>query len=283
LETPSHDRDRHDHRLSGRDSGVELARVRPDRLTSMTDRGGALITGAARRIGRTLALEAAKAGYDVVIHHRHSALDAESVREEIQANGGRALVLAADLAEEQALAPLIDAACEAVGPLTLLVNNASLFEDDRIETLEAAAWDAHMAVNLRGPVLLAQAFARQAPAGSLIVNIIDQRVWRPTPQYFSYAVSKGALWHATRMLAQALAPRIRVNGVGPGPTLPSAHQTEAEFAAEAERTLLQRRATPEEIAQAVRFLIDAPSVTGQMIAVDGGQHLAWRTPDVIAP
>jgi NAD(P)-dependent dehydrogenase (short-subunit alcohol dehydrogenase family) len=249
----------------------------------MTDRGGALITGAARRIGRTLALEAAKAGYDVVIHHRHSALDAESVRKEIQANGGRALVLAADLAEEQALAPLIDAACEAVGPLTLLVNNASLFEDDRIETLKAAAWDAHMAVNLRGPVLLAQAFARQAPAGSLIVNIIDQRVWRPTPQYFSYAVSKGALWHATRMLAQALAPRIRVNGVGPGPTLPSAHQTEAEFAAEAERTLLQRRATPEEIAQAVRFLIDAPSVTGQMIAVDGGQHLAWRTPDVIAP
>jgi NAD(P)-dependent dehydrogenase (short-subunit alcohol dehydrogenase family) len=249
----------------------------------MSMRGGALVTGAARRIGRALALEAAKAGYDVVVHHHHSAAEAEGVREEIEAGGGRARVMAADLADDASLAALVAAASEAIGPLSLLVNNASVFEDDRIDTLNPESWDAHMAVNLRSPVLLAQAFARQAPAGSLIVNIIDQRVWRPTPQYFSYAVSKGALWHATRMLAQALAPRIRVNGVGPGPTLPSAHQTEADFAAEAERVLLQRRATPDEIALAMRFLIDAPSVTGQMIAVDGGQHLAWRTPDVIAP
>jgi len=169
-----------------------------------------------------------------------------------------------------------------IGPLTLLVNNASTFEDDRIETLTAGTWDAHMAANLRAPILLAQAFARQAPDGALIVNLVDQRVWRPTPLYFSYAVSKAGLWHATRMLAQALAPRIRVNAIGPGPTLPSIHQSEANFAAEADRVPLKRRATPEEIADALAYLVDAPSVTGQMIAVDAGQHLAWRTPDVSA-
>jgi NAD(P)-dependent dehydrogenase (short-subunit alcohol dehydrogenase family) len=140
-----------------------------------------------------------------------------------------------------------------------------------------------MAANFRAPVLLAQAFAANAPAGSLIVNILDQRVLRPTPQFFSYALSKAGLWNATRMLAQALAPSIRVNGIGPGPTLPSAYQSAEAFAAEADHVLLQRRATPEEIAQALAYLIDAPSVTGQMIAVDGGQHLAWRTPDVIDP
>ena len=183
-----------------------------------------------------------------------------------------------------AFAALLARARAAIGPPdSLLVNNASLFEDDRIETLSPASWDAHMAANLRAPVLLAQAFAAEAPDGSLIVNILDQRVWRPTPQYFSYAISKAALWRATPMLAQALAPRIRVNGIGPGPTLPSAHQTTEDFAAEAEGVPLQRRATPEEIAQALVYLIDAPSVTGQMIAVDGGQHLAWRTPDVTAP
>ncbi len=140
-----------------------------------------------------------------------------------------------------------------------------------------------MAANLRAPVLLAQAFAAQAPDGALIVNLLDQRVWRPTPQFFSYSVSKAALWRATRMLAQALAPRIRVNAIGPGPTLPSIHQSEAAFAAEADRVPLKRRATPEEIADALAYLVDAPSVTGQMIAVDAGQHLAWQTPDVSIP
>ena len=249
----------------------------------MTGRGGALVTGAARRIGRALALESAKAGFAVVVHHHHSANEAEEVCGEIEAMGGHAHALAADLAEAAALPALIDEARAAIGPLTLLVNNASLFEDDRIETLTSASWDAHMAANLRAPVLLAQAFARQAPAGSLIVNIIDQRVLRPTPQFFSYALSKAGLWDATRMMAQALAPNIRVNGIGPGPTLPSTHQSAEAFAAEAEHILLQRRTTPEEIAQALAYLIDAAAVTGQMIAVDGGQHLAWRTPDVIGP
>jgi NAD(P)-dependent dehydrogenase (short-subunit alcohol dehydrogenase family) len=247
----------------------------------MSGRGGALVTGAARRIGRSLALEAAKAGYSVLVHHHHSADDAEEVCGEIEAMGGHAHALAADLADADALPALIDEARAAIGPLSLLVNNASLFEDDRIETLTPASWDAHMAANFRAPVLLSQAFARQAPPGSLIVNIIDQRVLRPTPQFFSYALSKTGLWDATRMMAQALAPHIRVNGIGPGPTLPSTHQSAADFAAEAEHILLQQRATPEEIAHALTYLIEAISVTGQMIAVDGGQHLAWRTPDVI--
>jgi len=246
-------------------------------------RGGALVTGAARRIGRALALESAKAGYDVVIHCREADADAATLVEEIAGLGRRAVVHAADLADENALAPLIAAGASTIGPLTLLVNSASLFEDDRVETLTPASFDAAIAANLRAPILLAQAFAAQAPRDGrgLIVNLLDQRVWRPNPQYFSYAISKGALWHATGMLAQALAPHIRVNAIGPGPTLPSIHQTEATFAAEAANIPLQRRADPSEIAQALRYLIDARSVTGQMIAVDGGQHLAWRTPDII--
>ena len=249
----------------------------------MSARGGAIVTGAARRIGRVLALEAAKAGFDVVIHHHHSEADAKSVCAEIEALGRRAHALAADLADASALPTLIDEAAAAVGPLRLLVNSASLFEVDRFETLSPTTWDAHMAANLRAPVLLAHAFAAQAPAGSSIVNIIDQRVLRPTPQFFSYALSKAGLWNATVMMAQALAPKIRVNGIAPGPTLASIHQSAEDFDAEARNIPLQRRSTPEEIAQALRFLIDSPSITGQLIAVDGGQHLAWRTPDVIGP
>jgi NAD(P)-dependent dehydrogenase (short-subunit alcohol dehydrogenase family) len=249
----------------------------------MTPRSGALVTGASRRIGRVLALRAASLGYAVAIHHRTAEADADAVKAEIEAAGGQAAVVAADLADVGAAEPLVEAAGAAVGPLSLLVNNASLFEDDRIETLSPASWDAHIATNLRAPVLLAQAFAAQASDGALIVNLLDQRVWNPSPQFFSYSVSKAALWHATRMLAQALAPRIRVNAIGPGPTLPSIHQSEATFAAEANRVPLKRRAMPEEIADALAYLIDAPSVTGQMIAVDAGQHLAWQTPDVSAP
>ena len=247
-------------------------------------RGGALVTGAARRIGRALALEAAAAGYDVAIHCREADADSASLEGEIAALGRRAVVLPADLTADGAPAALI-AGAQAIGPVTLLVNCASVFEDDRIGTLTPESFDTAIAANLRAPILLAQAFAAQAPADgrALIVNLLDQRVWRPNPQYFSYAISKGALWHATGMLAQALAPQIRVNAIGPGPTLPSIHQTEAMFAAEAANVPLQRRADPGEIAQALRYLIDARSVTGQMIAVDGGQHLAWRTPDVTGP
>jgi NAD(P)-dependent dehydrogenase (short-subunit alcohol dehydrogenase family) len=248
----------------------------------MGQRGWALVTGAARRIGRALALTAARAGYDVVVHHRSAADDAAETVAMIAALGRRAEAASADLASADACARLV---AEAPRPLTLLVNCASLFEDDRIATLTAAGWDAAHAANLRAPVLLAQAFAAALPADArgLIVNVVDQRVLRPTPQFFSYAVSKAGLWAATRMMAQDLAPRIRVNAIGPGPTLPSIHQSPAAFEAETAAVLLGHGASPEEIGQALAYLIDAASVTGQMIAVDGGQHLAWRTPDIIDP
>jgi NAD(P)-dependent dehydrogenase (short-subunit alcohol dehydrogenase family) len=242
--------------------------------------GVALVTGAARRIGRALALEAAAAGHDVAVHYRGSREEAHAVADEIRAAGRRAHCLPADLGSAREAHDLLPRAVDALGPVTLLVNNASLFLDDSIGSLTDETWAAHIDANLRAPVLLAQAFAAQPGAQGLIVNLIDQRVWKPNPLFFSYTVSKAGLWAATRTLAQALAPRIRVNGIGPGPTLPSIHQTADDFAAEARHTLLQRRATPDELRAALRFFIESPSVTGQMIAVDGGQHLAWRTPDV---
>jgi NAD(P)-dependent dehydrogenase (short-subunit alcohol dehydrogenase family) len=242
---------------------------------------GALITGAARRIGRTLALAAARAGFDVAIHARRADADTASLAAEIEGLGRRARVVTVDLSDLDQLVRLTAAAADAVGPLSLLVNSASVFQDDRLETLTAASLDAHLTAHLRAPLLLTQAFAAQAPEGGLVVNIIDQRVWRPTPLFFSYAVSKAALWDATVMSAQALAPRIRVNAIGPGPTLQSIHQSEADFAAEAANVPLGKRARPDDIAQALAYLIAAKSVTGQMIAVDGGQHLAWRTPDIV--
>lgn len=243
-------------------------------------RGAALVTGAGKRIGRAIALELGRAGFDVAVHYGHSGAEAEAVAEEIRALDRRAVALKADLADSGQAAELVGRARRELGPLTALVNNASLFLDDRFGTLSPESWHAQLEVNLHAPLVLAQAFAAQAPAGASIVNLLDQRVWKPTPEFFTYSITKAALWFATRTLAQSLAPRVRVNGVGPGPTLPSVHQKPGEFEAEAANVPLQRRATPEEIASAVRWLVDAPSVTGQMIAVDGGQHLAWRTPDV---
>lgn len=245
-------------------------------------RGPALVTGGARRIGRTLALSLADAGYDIAVHYRTSKAEAEEVAAEIVAKGRIAIALQADLSVEGKALGLVERAAHALGPLTLLVNNASVFREDSFQTMTRESWDAHMETNLRSPLALAQAFATGAPDGASIVNLLDQRVWKPNPQFFTYALSKAALWAATRTLAQALAPRIRVNAVGPGPTLPSIHQAPEDFAAEASNTPLGRRATPAEIARAVLYLVDAPSVTGQMIAVDGGQHLAWRTPDIAA-
>jgi NAD(P)-dependent dehydrogenase (short-subunit alcohol dehydrogenase family) len=172
---------------------------------------------------------------------------------------------------------LVGEAESELGPVTLLVNSASIFEDDAFETFNRASWDIHMETNLRAPLVLSQAFARRLPPEreGLIVNILDQRVWRTTPHFFSYSLSKAALWEATRMTAQALAPRVRVNAIGPGPTLQSIHQDPDAFAAEASSTLMRRPVDPAEIGQALRYLIDARSVTGQMIAVDSGQHLAW--------
>jgi NAD(P)-dependent dehydrogenase (short-subunit alcohol dehydrogenase family) len=249
-------------------------------------RGGALVTGGARRIGRALALAAAQAGYAVCVHHRAHHDDARAVVAEIAAQGGRAVALSADLRDEAEVRLLVPRAAEALGrPLTLLINSAAAFEDDRVGSLSGKVWDQHMAVNLRAPVLLAEAFAAQVPAGAddaLVLNMIDQRVLKPTPQFFSYGLSKAGLHAATQMLAQALAPRIRVNGIGPGPTLPSVHQKPGEFEAEAAGTLLGRPISAEDLAAAARYLIDARAVTGQMIAVDGGQHLGWRTPDIVS-
>lgn len=244
-------------------------------------RGAALVTGGSRRIGRAIVLALARRGHDVVIHHRSSAEDSEAVAAEARALGRRASVVEGDLADEADVRRLIPAATAALGPLSVLVNNASVFEDDRVGTLGRETWDRHMETNLRAPLVLIEAFAAQAPDGSAVVNLLDQRVLKPDPRFISYALSRNGLWWATRTMAQALAPRIRVNGVGPGPTLKSIHQTDEEFAAEAAAVPLGHGADPDDIASAVLYLIDARSVTGQMIAVDGGQHLAWRTPDIL--
>lgn len=247
--------------------------------SSSAGRGVALVTGGARRIGRAICLSLARAGFDVAIHHHASGEEARSLFDEIAALGRRACLLQVDLTDEVRVRALVPAAAEALGPVTVLVNNASVFEDDRIGALTRESWDRHLETNLRAPLVLAEAFAAQTAEG-VIVNLLDQKVLKPDPRFFSYSLSRNGLWWATRTLAQALAPGIRVNGVGPGPTLPSIHQTPEEFAAEARGTLLQTPGSPEAVAEAVLWLIDARMVTGQMIAVDGGQHLAWRTPDI---
>jgi NAD(P)-dependent dehydrogenase (short-subunit alcohol dehydrogenase family) len=242
----------------------------------MAGRGAALVTGGARRIGRVLATTAAEAGYDVAIHVRAIDDEAEAAAGEVRRHGRKAVLLTCDLRKESASVALVGEAEAELGPITLLVNSASVFEQDQFSDMNRASWDLHMETNLRAPLVLAQAFARRLPADreGLIVNVLDQRVWRPGPGFFSYTLSKTALWDATRMLAQALAPRIRVNGIGPGPTLQSIHQDEADFDAEVASTLLKRPSSPQQIGAALRYLIDAEAVTGQMIAADSGQHLA---------
>ncbi len=243
------------------------------------DSGAALVTGGARRIGRAITQRLAKQGLAIVIHaSARSRDDAESVAHAICAGGGRAAVVTADLADAGATRGLIEAAEKPFGGLTRLVNNASIFEADEADTFEAAGFDRHIAVNLRAPALLAQAFAAALPAEATgaVVNIVDQRVLRPDPHYFSYSISKAGLLAATRTMAQAFAPRIRVNAVGPGPVLPNHVEGQAAFDAEVAVAPLARAVPPEEIADAVAWLLDAPGITGQMIAVDAGQHLAWR-------
>lgn len=242
----------------------------------MAARGAALVTGGARRIGRVLAATAAKAGYDVAIHGRQIDDDAEAAAGEVRSHGRKATLLTCDLRKESATVALVGEAEAELGAVTLLINSASVFEEDAFADMNRASWDLHMETNLRAPLVLSQVFARRLPADreGLIVNILDQRVWRPGADFFSYTLSKTALWDATPMLAQALAPRIRVNAIGPGPTLQSIHQDPATFAAEAEATLLRRPVDPQQVGVALRYLIDAEAVTGQMIAVDSGQHLA---------
>jgi NAD(P)-dependent dehydrogenase (short-subunit alcohol dehydrogenase family) len=242
-----------------------------------------LITGAARRIGRELALDSAAAGYDVAVHCHQSRAEAEEVAEMIRGLGRRAVVVAGDLAKAETPDRVMAAATAALGPIGVLINNASIFEPDEAGAITAESWAAHQDTNLRAPVLLAQAFARQLPAPwhGNVINIIDQRVWKLNPKFFSYTMSKAGLWTATRTLAQALAPRITVNAIGPGPALPSVRMDAAEFQKQERLTLLGRGTSPAEIAAAVRFILSQPALTGQMIALDGGQHLVWQTPDVV--
>ena len=252
----------------------------------MTDRTRAtLITGAARRIGRAIAERLAADGYDLVLHaSARSRGEAEILANELRAMGRRVAVVTADLANASEVERVIPDAIAAIGPLSLLVNNASLFEDDRAGSIDAARWDRHFAVNARAPAQLSAAFVAALPgdADGAIVNIVDQRVWRLNPMYFSYTLSKATLWAATQTMAQSFAPRARVNAVGPGPTLANHMQSSQDFARETGAVPLGRGADPAEIAEAVAYLARARSVTGQMIAVDGGQHLAWKTPDVEA-
>jgi NAD(P)-dependent dehydrogenase (short-subunit alcohol dehydrogenase family) len=243
-------------------------------------KGAALVTGAAKRLGRATALALADDGYDVVVHYGSSQADADAVVTAINAKGRRAVALAADLSQEAQMQNLIGAATKALGPLTCLVNNASLFERDEALTVTRESWDAHFETNLRAPFVLMQEFARQLPAeaNGAIVNILDERVWNLTPHFVSYTLTKAGLWTLTQVMAMALAPRIRVNGIGPGPTLPSPRQSEEQFAKQQASVPLQRGATPEEIAAAVRFILSSGAMTGQMIALDGGQHLGWAQP-----
>jgi NAD(P)-dependent dehydrogenase (short-subunit alcohol dehydrogenase family) len=248
--------------------------------TQPASAGTALVTGAAMRIGRAVATDLAAHGWAVGVHYNRSRAEAEAVVAEIAAAGGRAAALGADLASPAAVERLVPEAAGRLGPLTLLVNNASVFENDTVENLSQEGWREHIDVNLRAPVFLSQAFARQLPADAEgnIVNIIDMRVWRLTPLFLSYTVSKAGLWTATQTLAMALAPRIRVNGIGPGPVLPSKRQTREQFERQCRLTPLGHGTAPAEIAAAVRFIVASPSMTGQMIALDGGQHLPWRPP-----
>jgi NAD(P)-dependent dehydrogenase (short-subunit alcohol dehydrogenase family) len=254
-------------------------------MKPQADRPVAIVTGAARRIGAALARRLAAERFAVVLHtspasEREGQAEAERIRE----NGGSAIVVAGDLAGRATASRLFTEAERAFGPVTLLVNNASLFEPDRAADFSPDLFDRHIAVNLRAPLLLAQEMRRRLPQEreGAIINVIDQRVLRPNPIYFTYSVAKSALWSATVTMAQAFAPTIRVNAVGPGPVLPNVHEGDKAFTEEAAALPLKRAASVEDICDAVIYLARARSVTGQMIAVDSGQHIAWETPDLLA-
>jgi len=253
----------------------------------------ALVTGAGKRLGREMALYLARRGYDVAVHYAASRKEAEEVVKEIAAMGRRACALRADLLIESQVEKLVPMAVQGLGgPLTVLVNNASIFEYDTLRTASRKSWDRHLESNLRAPFVLTQAFAAQAPAAGrdeagepvasgLVINMIDQRVHKLTPEFMTYTIAKMGLWALTRTAAQALAPQIRVNAIGPGPTLQGARQSDSHFTRQRAATVLGRGANPADITAALGFFLESPAVTGQMIAVDGGQHLGWQTPDVL--
>lgn len=253
-----------------------------------------MVTGAGARLGRAMALYLAGRGFDLAVHYAGSADGAAETVAGCEALGVRAVALQADLLDLTDTEALVPRAVEALsGPLSLLVNNASIFEHDRLETATAESWERHIGSNLRAPFFLTQAFAAQAPdpdhtggeptACALVINMIDQRVLKPTPEFMTYSLAKAGLWAFTRTAAQALAPRIRVNSIGPGPTLIGARQSPENFARQRASTVLERGADADDITAALGYLLDAKAVTGQMIAVDGGQHLGWKTPDILGP
>ena len=253
----------------------------------------ALVTGAGARLGQAMALYLARRGYDVAVHYAGSRAGADDTVAQIRAMGRTAVALQADLLDEAAAQALVGRAVDGLGgALTCLVNNASIFEYDNLTSATRDSWDRHLGSNLRAPFVLTQQFAAQAPqaepdaqgepiAQALIVNMLDQRVHKLTPEFMTYTIAKMGLWAMTQTTAQALAPNVRVNGIGPGPTLQGHRQTESHFQAQRGATILGRGANPSDITAALGYFLDAPAVTGQMIAVDGGQHLAWQTPDVL--
>jgi NAD(P)-dependent dehydrogenase (short-subunit alcohol dehydrogenase family) len=251
----------------------------------MTNRPTALVTGGAKRIGAAIVRDLASHGFQVAIHCNRSVAEGNALAEELRAAGAAAAVVRADLADGESLARVIADATAALGPLTLLVNNASVFLKDGFGGLDIGVWQTQFDVNLRAPVFLAEAFAAQLPDGcdGNIVNIIDQRVLKLTPKMPSYTLTKAALWTATQTLAQALAPRIRVNGIGPGPTFPNQYAQDQRMTKEVTGIPLRRAVDPVDIGRAVRFLVDTPSITGQLILTDSGQHLGWQTPDLVGP
>ncbi len=238
----------------------------------------ALVTGGAKRLGRAIALALADAGFDVALHCRRSTADAEETASAIRGRDRRTCLLVADLAQEAAVQQLFDAAASSIGPIGVLVNNASAFEMDHWQDATRESWDGHLEPNLRAPFVLMQRFARALPAGAegVVVNMLDQRVWSLTPHFVSYTVAKAGLWALTQSMALALAPRIRVNGIGPGPALPSVRQTSEQFARQSASVPLGRGTSPDEVARALLAILALPSMTGQMIALDGGQHLQWH-------
>lgn len=252
----------------------------------------ALVTGAGKRLGRAMALYLGSRGHDVAVHYASSAEAAEDVVGELRAMGRNAEALQADLLDETQVVPLVDRAAKALGgPLTVLVNNASIFEYDVTETATRESWDRHMESNLRAPFVLTQHFAAQVPeplgddmdepvAQGLVVNMVDQRVRKLTPEFTTYSIAKMGLWAFTQIAARGLAPRVRVNAIGPGPTLIGAKQPEDHFEHQRRNTVLQRGSNPSDITGALGFFLDSPGVTGQLICADGGQHLGWRTPEI---
>ena len=253
----------------------------------------ALVTGSGSRLGKAMALALAEAGFDVATHYAHASEEADAVAEQISSMGRNSASLPANLLDEEQTANLIPSASQALGgPITVLVNNASIFEYDNIQTATRESWNRHIGSNLRAPFVLTQSFAAQAPdpvlddlgepkAQSLVVNMIDQRVRKLTPEFMTYTIAKMGLWAFTQTAAQGLAPRVRVNAIGPGPTLKGSRQSDSHFARQRENTVMQRGSNSDDITGALMYFLNAPAVTGQLLCVDGGQHLAWQTPDVL--